>query len=79
MPPRNLKKKKSSDKPNTKTFDMITYDTRQRASGGVSILIRKNVPKVKSTATPTCKQLQSQQPYTKLSPFAHYISHLMTP
>ena len=51
--------------------------TGLRASGGVSILIRKNVPKVKSTLV--CKQLQSQQFYTKLLPFAHYISNLMIP
>ena len=38
--------KKHSDKPNRKTFEKYDYiqDTEERASGRVSILIRKNVP-----------------------------------
>ena len=47
--------KKHSDKQNIKTFEQYDYgdDTRQRASGGVSILIRKISPKIKSMSTLT--------------------------
>ena len=61
MSPRNLQK--YSDKLNIKTFEQYDYiiDTGKRAPGGVSILIRKYIPKIKPTSTLTCKQLQSQQ------------------
>ena len=41
--------KKHSDKLNIKTFEQYDYihDTEQRASGGVSILIRKDIPQNK--------------------------------
>ena len=42
------------------------HDTGLRILNGVSILMRKNVPQIKSTSTLPCKQLQSQQPYIKL-------------
>ena len=40
---------KNSDKPNTKIFEQYNYihDTWQRASSGVSSLIRKNIPQNK--------------------------------
>ena len=48
MSPRNLKKK-HSDKLNIKSFEQYDYihDTRQKASGVVSILIRKDIPQNK--------------------------------
>ena len=41
--------KKHSDKLNIKTFEQYDYihDTGQRASGGVSVLIRKDIPQNK--------------------------------
>ena len=50
--------KKSNDKTNMKNYEQYDYihDTGLRASGGVSILIRKNIPKAKSTSAPPYKQ-----------------------
>ena len=73
--------RKRSDKLNIKTFEQYDYihDTGQRASGGASILIRKDIPQNKISINTHFQQLQSQQPYIKPSTSAHYISHLMTP
>ena len=70
--------KKHNDKLNMKTFEQYNYiiDTGQRASGGVLILIRKDIPQNKMN---THKQLQSQQPFIKLLPSAYYIFHLIIP
>ena len=64
--------KKNSNKPNTKTFE-------QRASGGVSILIRKTIPQNKINNAHLREVAESPEPCIKLYLSALYVSHFMTP